>query len=47
MGGLGVSANSSKCSGSEGSASSSMKKGVSSSKSDSSKVQEMQPLLPP
>ena len=37
MGGLGVSANSSKGSGSEGSASSSMKKGVSSSKSDSSK----------
>ena len=36
MGGLGVSANSSKGSGSEGSTSPSMKKGVSSSKSDSS-----------
>ena len=37
MGGLGVSANSSKGSGSEGSTSSSMKKGASSSKSGSSK----------
>ena len=47
MGGLGVSANSSKGLGSEGSASSSVMKGASSSKSGSSKAVKMQALPPP